>query len=226
MKKTFVGIILSTIFFIIIFNNKLVEKYVVYKLSKWVERDIIYKEFNFDYPDLIEIKGLEIINPDSVYYNNIFEANIVSIKLDLNSYLFDKLVIVNELKIDKPSFYLELIVKKKTISETNEKIIFEDNIGIAKKISEGLPDRVWPQKKKDKNFLISKSFIENGKALIKISSIKDTSTINLSSFEFSSIGNQKGHQHYKDVLRVIFFDIFAREKDFNKRKILKEAYKF
>ena len=104
MKKTFVGIILSIILFIIIFNNKLVEKYVVYKLSKWVERDIIYKEFNFDYPDLIEIKGLEIINPDSVYYNNIFEANIVSIKLDLNSYLFDKLVIVNELKIDKPSF--------------------------------------------------------------------------------------------------------------------------
>lgn len=226
MKKTFVGIILSIIFFIIIFNNKLVEKYVVYKLSKWVEKDIIYKEFNFDYPDLIEIKGLEIINPDSVYYNNIFEANIVSIKLNLNSYLFDKLVIVNELKIDKPSFYLELIVKKKTISETNEKTIFEDNIGIAKKISEGLPDKVWPQKKRDKNFLISKSFIENGKALIKISSIKDTSTINLSSFEFSNIGNQRGLQHYKDVLRIIFFDIFARENDFNKRKILKDAYKF
>ena len=226
MKKTFTGIILFIFVLIIVFSNKLVEKYVLYKLSKWVEKDIIYKEFNFDYPNLIEIKGLEIINPDSVYYNNIFEANIVSIKLDLNSYLFDKLVIVNELKIDKPSFYLELIVKKKTISETNEKIIFEDNIGIAKKISEGLPDRVWPQKKKDKNFLISKSFIENGKALIKISSIKDTSTINLSSFEFSNIGNQKGHQHYKDVLRVIFFDIFAREKDFNKRKILKDAYKF
>ena len=65
-----------------------------------------------------------------------------------------------------------------------------------------------------------------GKALVKISSIKDISTINLSSFEFSNIGNQKGLQHYKDVLRIIFLDIFAREKDFNKRKILKDAYKF
>ena len=226
MKKTFVGIILSTIFFIIIFNNKLVEKYVVYKLSKWVEKDVIFEEFNFDYPNLIEIKGLKIINPNSVYYNNIFEANIVSLNLDLMSYLFDKLVIVNELKIDRPSFYLELIVKKKTISENNEKVTFEDNIGIAKKISESLPDRVWPQKKRDKNFLISKSFINNGKALIKISSIKDISTINLSSFEFSNIGNQKGLQHYKDVLRIIFLDIIAREKDLNKRKILKDAYKF
>ena len=99
-------------------------------------------------------------------------------------------------------------------------------MGIAKKISESLPDKIWPPKKKDKNFLISKSFIKNGKALIKISSIKDVSTINLSNLEFSNIGNQKGLQHYKDVLRIIFFDIFAREKDFNKRKILKDAYKF
>ena len=226
MKKFFLGVVISIIFLIIVFNNKLVEKYVVYKLSKWVEKDIIYEEFNFDYPNLIEIKGLEIINPESVYYKNIFEANIVSINLNLRSYFFDKLVIVNELKIDEPSFYLELIVKKNTISKSNEKIIFEDNIGIAKKISEDLPDKVWPQKKRDKNFLISKSFIENGKAQIKISSIEDISKMNLSSFEFSNIGNQKGLQHYKDVLRIIFFDIFAREKDFNKRKILKDAYKF
>ena len=113
MKKSFAWIILTIIFLIIVFNNKLVEKYVVYKLSKWVEKDVIFDEFNFDYPNLIKIKGLKIINPNSVYYNNIFEANIVSINLDLMSYLFDKLVIVNELKIDRPSFYLELIVKKK-----------------------------------------------------------------------------------------------------------------
>ena len=225
MKKFFVGTILSIICLLIILNNKLVEKYVAYKLSKWVEKDVIFEEFNFDYPNLIEIKGLEIINLDSVYYNNIFEANFISISIDLKSYLFDKLVIVNELKIDNPSFYLELIVKK-DISENNKKIIFEDNVGIAKKISESLPDKIWPPKKKDKNFLISKSFIKNGKALIKISSIKDVSTINLSNLEFSNIGNQKGLQHYKDVLRIIFFDIFAREKDFNKRKILKDAYKF
>ena len=81
-------------------------------------------------------------------------------------------------------------------------------------------------KKKDKNFLISKSFIDNGTVFIKISSIKDVSTINLSSFKFLNIGNQKGLQHYKDVLKIIFFDVFAREKDLNKRNILKEAYKY
>ena len=74
---------------------------------------------------------------------------------------------------------------------------------------------------------VKKSFNhKNGKVHIKISSIKDASIINLSSFEFLNIGNQKGLQHYKDVLRVIFFDVFARENDTNKRKILKDAYKF
>ena len=147
----------------------------------------------------------------------------------MKSYLFDKLVIINHLKIENPNFYLELLVKKnviKDIAENKKKIIFEDNIGIAKKINENLPDKIWPQKKKDKNFLIFKSSIDSGIAFIKISSIKNESRISLSNFEFPNIGNQKGFQHYKDVLRIIFFDIFAREKDLNKRKIFKEAYKF
>ena len=225
MKKFVIGIVLSSVILLIPFSNKLVEKYVVYKLSKWVEKDIIFEEFNFEYPNLIEIKGLEIKNPNPFYYNNIFEANIININIDLKSYLFNKLVMINELRINNPIFYLELIVKNDII-ENNEKISFEDNIGIAKKISKNLPDKIWPQKKKDKNFLISKSFIDNGTVFIKISSIKDVSTINLSSFKFLNIGNQKGLQHYKDVLKIIFFDVFAREKDLNKRNILKEAYKY
>ena len=224
MKKFILGIILSIIVLIII-SNKLVEKYVVYKLSKWVEKDITFEEFNFEYPNLIEIKGLEIKNSNPIYYKNIFEANIINITLDLKSYLFNKLVMINELKIDNPIFYLELIVKN-DITESNKKISFEDNIGVAKKISKNLPDKIWPQKKKDKNFLITKSFINNGVVFVKISSITDVSTINLSSFKFSNIGNQKGFQHYKDILKIIFFDVFASEKDLNKRKILKNAYKF
>ena len=229
IKKLVAGTISSIILLIIIFSNQIVEKYFIYKLSKWVEKDVVFEEFKFEYPNLIKIKGLEIINSNPLYYNNIFEANIITINIDLKSYLFDKLIIIKHLKIENPNFYLELLVKKnviKDITENKKKIIFEDNIGIAKKINENLPDKIWPQKKRDKNFVIFKSSIDDGTAFIKISLIKDESRISLSSFEFPNIGNQKGFQHYKDVLRIIFFDIFAREKDLNKRKILKEAYKF
>lgn len=229
IKKLFVGIILSIIILVIIFKNQIVGKYTIYKLSKWVEKEVDFEEFKFEYPGSIKIKGLEIKNSDPLFYNNILQADIITINIDLKSYLFDELVIINHLKIENPNFYLELLVKKIDIKDDDEnknKFMFEDNIGITKKISENLPDRIWPQKKMDKNFLILKSFIFNGTAFIKISSIKDQSRISLSDFQFPNIGNQKGFQHYKDVLRIIFFDIVARINDSNKRKILKEAYKF
>jgi len=229
MKK-FLGIVISSIIILsVIFHKKIVEKYVIYKLSNWVEKEISIDEFNFEYPNLIEIKKIKIINSNPTYYDNIFESELISINIDLKTYLFEKLVIVNHLKIDKPRFFLELIAKKTDTDskiDVTEKNIFDDNIGVAKKINENLPDKIWPPKKRDINFLISKSSINNGTAYIRISSVKEPSKINLSSFEFSKIGNQKGFQHYKDVLKIILFDIFGRETDPIKKEILKEVYKF
>ncbi|MDC3016427.1 hypothetical protein OAY91_00490 [Candidatus Pelagibacter sp.] len=228
MKKFFVAIVLSIIFFLVIFHEKIFEKYVIYKLSNWVKKEISFDEFNFKYPNKIKIKGISIINSNPTYYDNIFESELISIDIDLKTYFLEDLVIINDLKIDKPIFYLELIVKKSKVDKNidgTEKIIFNDNIGVAKKISENLPDKVWPLKKRDINFLILKSSIYNGKTFINISSIKEPSFISLSNFEFSKIGNQKGFQHYKDVLKIIFFDIFGRESDPIKKKILQDAYK-
>ena len=64
----------------------------------------------------------------------------------------------------------------------------------------------------------------NGKAFIKISSIPNESKIKLSSFKFTNVGNDKKFQHYKNVLKIIFFDIIARVNDYDKQKILEKAY--
>ena len=228
MKK-FGTFALSIILFLLVFHEKIVEKYIIFKLSNWIEKEISFDEFNFEYPNLIEIKGINVINSNPIYYDNIFQSELISISIDLKTYLFKELVIVKNLKIDKPIFFLELIARKlEDTDNTNdtEKNIFDDNIGVAKKINENLPDKIWPTKKKDINFLILKSSIDNGTAYIRISSVNDPSKINLSSFEFFKTGNQKGFQHYKDVLKIIFFDIYARETDQIKKKILKEVYKF
>jgi len=227
--KKIIGVGAVIIFILVAFHDKIIGRYINYKLSKWVEKDITFKEFSFEYPNLIKIKGLNIINSNPINYKNIFESNEIYFNIDLKTYFLNELVIINDLVIESPNFYLELVVKKnenKGNDESIEKIIIEDNIGVAKKINEQLPDKIWPQKKKDKNFLILKSFINNGTAFINISSIKEPSKISLSGFEFSNIGNQKGFQHYKDILKIIFFDIFAREPNFKKKKILKEVYRF
>jgi len=227
MKKVMIifFLILTTIIF---FNKKMIELYFSYKLSNWVEKRIIFDDFNIKYPDLISINQLKIVNLDSFFYENVFEAEKVDIKFDLKSVLFDDLIIITHLKIEKPKFFLELIEKKISSGElTQEKIItYEDNIGLAKKINEDLPDKIWPVKKKDVNFLILKSYISDGKAYIKVSSIIKSFEILLSDFSFINVGNHKEHQHYKEILKLMFFDMYASVKDYDLKKILKKVYNF
>ena len=114
------------------------------------------------------------------------------------------------------------IVEKKLTKKINLST-FKDNIGIAEKINNEMPDKVG-LKKRDINFLILKSNIMNGKAFIKISSILHESKIKLSSFKFANVGNDKKFQHYKSALEIMLFDIIGRVEDFDKQKILKKAY--
>ena len=64
--------------------------------------------------------------------------------------MFSELIIITHLRIEKPKFFLELIEKKFNSEELpkEKKIIYEDNIGLAKKINENLPDKIWAIKKK------------------------------------------------------------------------------
>ena len=206
MKKIFGALILLIIFFSVILHEKIFEKYIIYKLSNWVKKDISFDEIHFMYPNRIKIKGISIINPNPTYYDNIFESELISIDIDLKTYFLEDLVIINDLKIDKPTFYLELIVKKSKVDKNidgTEKIIFNDNIGVAKKISENLPDKVWPPKKRDINFLILKSSIYNGRHLSIYPRLKNS---RLSVCQILSFQNwkSKGFQHYKDALKIIF----------------------
>ena len=228
MKKiNWFFIIIFFLIFIFFFKEKVVEKYFFYKISNWLERKADFDEFKYKFPGSISVYRLKIRNKDSKFYKDTFKADKIFLNLDLNSYLFKNLVIINELKIENPEFYLEIIENKITSDDKKEgklESTFKDNIGIAEKINNEIPDKVWPKKIRDINFLILKSHIMNGKAFIKISSIPNESKIKLSSFEFTNVGNDKKFQHYKSALKIMLFDIIGRVKEFDKRRILKKAY--
>tara|TARA_B100000767_G_C19283372_1_gene336359 strand:+ start:162 stop:440 length:279 start_codon:yes stop_codon:yes gene_type:complete len=86
--------------------------------------------------------------------------------------------------------------------------------------------RFGPPKKKDINFLILESVLSGAKGNIKVSSISEPSEIILSKMKFSSFGNEKNYRHYKDILKIILFDLYARTKEVKLKNILKEIYKF
>ena len=129
--------------------------------------------------------------------------------------------------IENPKFFLDIFENNKAkLDNTNSSKIYEDNIGLAKKINENSPDKIWPKKRRDINFLILKAEITGAKAFIKVSTLPIPSEVKLSNMQFNKIGNEKNYQHYKDVLRIILFDIMASTSGLELKKILKTIYKY
>lgn len=62
----------------------------------------------------MSVTGIKILNSNSNsnYYENIFEAQKIDINFNLKSLLFDELIVINDLRIERPKIFLEIIEKK------------------------------------------------------------------------------------------------------------------
>ncbi len=229
-----IKIFLIIIALIIVFNKKIISYYYVNKFSKWVERPVKIDSVRINYSGLIEIEKIQITNLPKSDNKNIFEAEKIILVIDLKS-LFSNLVVIKKLDIISPKFFLELNIlknqnnfekKDEKIIQQNGNSIYNDNIGLAKKINENTPDKIWPKKDRDKNFIILKSELSNAKVNINVSSISRSTETYLSKMKFKNFGNEKNYKHYKDILKFILFDAYASTKDKNIKRILKDVYKF
>ena len=226
MSKFF-NIFLLSILVIFIFNKKIISYYYVKKFSSWVERPVEISHLNFEYSGLVEIEDIRILNSNESYFNYIFQAEKISFNFDVNS-LISELIIINNIDITNPQFYLDVKIldKKKENIDNNKETSYQDNLGLAQKLNEKTPDKIWPKKDKDINFIIRKAVLSGATASIKISSISDQAKTNLSKMMFSNFGNEKGYQHYKDILKIILFDLYARTENVRIKETLKKIYNF
>ena len=219
-------IFLLLILIVLIFNKKIISYYYLKKFSSWVERPVQISHLNFEYSGLIEIEDIKILNSKENFYQNIFQAEKISFKIDTKS-LISQLIIINNLDITNPEFYLDIKISEEEKRDTdNKKTLYEDNLGLAQKLNEKTPDKIWPKKDKDVNFIIRKAVLSGASANIKVSSIPDPTNINLSEMMFSNFGNEKGYQHYKDILKIILFDLYARAENGRIKETLKKIYNF
>ena len=218
-------IVLILISILIFFNKKIVSYYYINKFSNWVERPVKIKKLNFNYSGYVKIEDIQILNYDKNYFKNIFKAKKIEISFDMNS-IFSDLILIKSLAIHDPEFFLDINIKKKDSQNTDNKKFYEDNIGLAQKINENAPDKIWPKKNKDINFLIKKSNLYGGLGYIKVPQILNPSKVKLSQMKFSYFGNDKNYRHYKNVLNSILFDLYARIDEIELKQLLKEIYKF
>ena len=227
MNKKIIVTSLSIIILILIFikfNKDIISDYILTKLSKWTELSVTSDSIEIDYfKGKINFNGLEILNKPIFKDENIFEAKKLTIEIEFSS-LFSDLVKINKFILNEPKFFFEI----KDMTEKRETTI--DNIGLVEKIIKQPPPKIYPPKKKDKNFIILSSSIKNSKAFIRYPNSSEILIINLSDMSFQNTGNADSKQikhshHYKDVLRIIMGDIYFRIPDIKLRKFLKEKYK-
>ena len=216
--------ILIVIFIFIKFNKNIISDYILTKLSKWTELPVISESVEIDYSKgKINLYGLEILNKSNFKDKNIFEVKKLTIEIEFSS-LFSDLVKINKFILNEPKFFFEI----KDMAEKRETTI--DNIGLVEKMIKQPPPKIYPPKKKDKNFIILSSSIKNSKAFIRYPNSSEILIINLSDMSFQNTGNANAKQakqsyHYKDVLKIIMGDIYFRIPDMKLRKFLKEKYK-
>ena len=213
-----IKIFILLIVVVLVFNKQIISYALIYGFSKWTRHEITLDKLQINYiQSLITINGLRIKNPNKFYYDNIFESEKITLGYNPQS-LLTNLITYNNLIIENPKFFVELI-------EESPKV-YDDNISVAKKYIKNTPDKIWldKDKKKDINFLILKTEIKGAKVSIKTSHLSTPTKIDLSDMYFNKIGNEKGYQHYKDVFKLIFFDMYARISDPKLKKLLKKTY--
>jgi hypothetical protein len=227
MSKKIIVIIISIliiIFILIKFNKNIISGYILAKLSKWTELPVISESVEIDYSKgKINFNRLVILNKSDFSDKNIFEAKKLTIEIEFSS-IFSDLVKINKFILIEPKFFFEI----KDMAEKKETTI--DNIGLVEKIIQQMPPKIYPPKKKDKNFIILNSSIKNSKAFIRYPNSSEILTVDLSDMSFQNTGNAdlkqiKQSQHFKDVLAIIMGDIYFRIPDMKLRKFLKEKYK-
>ena len=133
---------------------------------------------------------------------------------------------IEKLNIINPEFFLDIKILEKNGNLNKKKTIFIDNIGLAEKLNEKKPDKIWPKKDKDINFIIISSVLTGAKGNVKVSSIPKPMSINMSKMKFNNFGNEKNYRHYKDILKIILFDLYARIENQEFKEILKKIYSF
>ena len=215
MKKRL--IFFSLLIFVILFNKIILSKLIIISFEKWINKEININNFDISYKKKELSLSDIVINDKDNSNNDIFKAEKIKINLNLKS-LFTKLIIIENIEVQKPMLYIKFDISKKKDQ------FIKDNLGISKNYKNKLNPKIYPKKIVDINFLVMSSSIENLKINIERSDSNDIESLTLSNLYFKKFGNEKGYRHYKDIFKLILFEITMKITDQELKKIIRKNY--
>ena len=215
MKKRL--IFFSLLIFVILFNKIILSKLIIISFEKWINKEINVNNFDISYKKKELSLSNIVINDKDNSNNDIFKAEKITINLNLKS-LFTKLIIIENIEVQNPMLYIKFDISKKKDQ------FIKDNLGISKNYKNKLNPKIYPKKIVDINFLVMSSSIENLKINIERSDSNDIESLTLSNLYFKKFGNEKGYRHYKDIFKLILFEITMKITDQELKKIIRKNY--
>ena len=215
MKK--ISFFLIFLFLLLISNKLILSNLAIFSFEKWIDKNITVENFNISYQKNEILVNNIIVHDKQNLNEKIFTAEKILINFEPYS-LFTKLIIIENIEIEKPVLYLKFDITNK-----NNNFI-KDNIGVYKSIEQKENPKIYPKKIVDINFLIENLNLES--FLINIIRLDNNTKekVKLSSMQFNKFGNELGYKHYKDILRIILIDLVMRISDEELRKIIKSFY--
>ena len=208
MRKLFFLFLIIGIIYVSseVFLDNFAKNYIEKKGSNIVERKLNIDDFK------INIINQEIILENITIQNNknfpgdLLKINKIRILINANT-LLSETVEAKIIEIDGIDFYYQVLVKNgqviDNLSLINQTLKAINNNRVEEK-------KIYPKKKKDKNFIIKKLILKNSSANVISKELKINTKTKLSNMEFSNVGNSKGANHFKDVFAMILTNVMSK----------------
>ena len=176
------------------------------KGSNLVERKLNIDDFKINFlSEEIILENITIQN------NNNFPGDLLKIKkiriLVNFSTLMSETIEAKIIKIDGVDFNYQVLVRNGQIIDNlsliNQALKATNNSKVQGK-------KIYPQKKKDKNFIIKKLVFSNLNANVISNELKINTKTKLDNIQFLNVGNSKNANHFKDVFAMILTNVINK----------------
>lgn len=187
--------------------------------TKAAEREVKIDNLKIDFlKEQVTLKNITIKNNDG-FPGDLLKIKDVKIITNLKSVISDT-VEIKLVDLNGINFQYKVLIRNGQIVDNLSLInqaLKQERSGQGKSSKN---DKIYPEKEKDKNFLIKKLVFKNAYAQVISEDLKINTNTRLSNMEFLNVGNTKNANHFKDVVAMILTNIVSKvQNDVLKQKI-------
>ena len=189
-----------------VFLDNFTKNYIEKKGSNIVERKLNIDDLKINFINQEIILENITIQNNKNFSGDLLKINKIRILINANT-LMSETVEAEIIEIDGIDFYYQVLVKNgqviDNLSLINQALKVINNNKVEEK-------KIYPKKKKDKNFIIKKLIIKNSNANVISKELKINTKTKLSNMEFLNVGNSNRANHFKDVFEMILTNVISK----------------